>query len=66
MSAWLWANGQADTGEASVADYAVILFGVSNISGAAILFFERVSHRPPCLSSCVDQHHVSVSLPIVS
>lgn len=51
MAAWLWASAQADTGDASIADYAAILFGVSNVLGAMILFFERVSHHPPLPSS---------------
>lgn len=44
MAAWLWANRQTGTEDPSVADYASILFGISNVFGAMILFIERVSY----------------------
>jgi len=50
MAAWLWASVEVNTGDASVPDYATILFGVSSVCGAIILFLERVScHSPPPL-----------------
>lgn len=67
MAAWLLASAQVTTEGVSVPDYATILFGVSGVLGATILFFERVSHHyPPRLSSRVDRDRVSVSLPIES
>lgn len=68
MVAWLLANGRAGASDASVAGYAAILFGVSNLSGAVILFCERVSHRSRCLSSLelLNPKRVSFSSPTVS
>ncbi|KAI9566169.1 hypothetical protein HD554DRAFT_1198169 [Boletus coccyginus] len=47
MAAWLWASVEGNTGDASVPDSATILFGVSSVCGATILFLERCffSHR---------------------
>ncbi|KAF8547672.1 hypothetical protein OG21DRAFT_859183 [Imleria badia] len=47
MAAWLWASTEVDARDASVPDYATILFGISSVCGAVILFFQRCffSHR---------------------
>ena len=52
MVAWLWASTEGNAEDGSLPDYAAILFGVSSVCGAIILFLERVSRHPPRLSSC--------------
>lgn len=63
MVAWLWAS-KVDAGDASVPDYATILFGVSSVCGAVILFLQRVrrSHFSPPLVMLTERMSVFLFL----